>query len=38
MRPRPRIVSSVRDVVRRSASPQRVSEAVEIFENFSIPY
>ena len=34
MNPRPRIVSSVRDVVRRSASPQRVSEAVEIFENF----
>ena len=34
MKPRPRIVSSVRDVVRRSASPQRVSESVEIFENF----
>ena len=34
MNPRPRIVSSVRDVVRRSASPQRVSEAVEIFDNF----
>jgi predicted glycosyltransferase len=34
MNPRPRIVSSVRDVVRRSASPQRVSESVEIFEKF----
>jgi predicted glycosyltransferase len=34
MNPRPRIVSSVRDVVRRSASPQRVAESVEIFENF----
>jgi predicted glycosyltransferase len=34
MHPRPRIVSSVRDVVRRSASPQRVSESVEIFEEF----
>ena len=34
MHPRPRIVSSVRDVVRRSASPQRISEAVEIFEKF----
>jgi Predicted glycosyl transferase len=26
MRPRPLIVSSVRDVVRRSASPQRIAE------------
>jgi predicted glycosyltransferase len=34
MNPRPRIVSSVRDVVRRSASPQRISESVDIFENF----
>src|SRR5216683_1506833 len=34
MNPRPRIVASVRDVVRRSALPQRVSESVEIFENF----
>ena len=34
MNPRPRIVSSVRDVVRRSASPQRVSESVEIIEKF----
>src|SRR3984893_14795419 len=34
MRPRPLIVSSVRDVVRRSASPQRVAESVEIFEGF----
>ncbi len=37
MRPRPLIVSSVRDVVRRSASPQRVAESVEIFERISIP-
>jgi len=34
MRPRPLIVSSVRDVVRRSASPQRVAESVGIFEEF----
>jgi predicted glycosyltransferase len=34
MRPRPLIVSSVRDVVRRSASPQRVAETVEIFAAF----
>lgn len=34
MRPRPLIVSSVRDVVRRSASPQRVAESVGIFERF----
>ncbi|HYR67568.1 MAG TPA: glycosyltransferase [Reyranella sp.] len=32
--PRPLIVSSVRDVVRRTASPQRVAEAVEIFRQF----
>jgi len=31
---RPLIVSSVRDVVRRSVSPQRVAEAIEIFEQF----
>jgi predicted glycosyltransferase len=34
LRPRPLIVSSVRDVVRRSASPQRVAESVGIFEEF----
>lgn len=33
-RPRPLIVSSVRDVVRRSASSRRVAESVEVFENF----
>ncbi len=32
LRPRPLIVSSVRDVVRRTASPQRIAEAVGIFE------
>ena len=32
MRPQPLIVSSVRDVVRRSTSPLRVAESVEIFE------
>jgi predicted glycosyltransferase len=31
-RPRPLIVSSVRDVVRRTASPQRTAETLEIFE------
>src|SRR5262249_36494917 len=31
---RPLIVSSVRDVVRRTASPQRVAETIEIFEHF----
>jgi predicted glycosyltransferase len=34
MRPRPLIVSSVRDVVRRSASAQRVAETVETFGAF----
>jgi predicted glycosyltransferase len=34
LRPRPLIVSSVRDVLRRSASPQRIAEAVETFEPF----
>ena len=34
MQPQPLIVSSVRDVVRRSASPQRVSESVDILEKF----
>jgi predicted glycosyltransferase len=34
--PRPLIVSSVRDVVRRSASPQRIAETVEIFSNFDL--
>ena len=33
-RSRPLIVSSVRDVVRRTASPQRVAEAIEIFQQF----
>lgn len=32
--PRPLIVSSLRDVVRRSASPQRVAESVETFADF----
>ena len=35
-RPRPLIVSSVRDVVRRSASPQRVAETVETFADFDL--
>src|SRR4029077_4876969 len=34
MRPRPLIVASVRDVVRRSVSPQRVAETVESFAAF----
>ena len=34
LRPRPLIVSSVRDVLRRSASPQRIAETVETFEPF----
>jgi len=34
MRPRPLIVSSVRDVVRRSASPQRIAETIETFSAF----
>lgn len=34
MRPRPLIVSSVRDVVRRSVSPQRVAETIETFTAF----
>jgi predicted glycosyltransferase len=36
LQPRPLIVSSVRDVVRRSASPQRVAETVEIFATFDL--
>jgi predicted glycosyltransferase len=36
MTPRPLIVSSVRDVVRRSASAQRVDETVEIFSAFDL--
>jgi len=34
MRPRPLIVSSVRDVVRRSVSPERVAETIETFAAF----
>jgi predicted glycosyltransferase len=34
LRPRPLIVSSVRDVVRRSASPQRIVETIETFGAF----
>jgi len=34
MRPRPLIVSSVRDVVRRSVSPQRIAETIETFAAF----
>ena len=34
LRPRPLIVSSVRDVVRRSASAERVAESVRTFELF----
>ena len=34
MQPRPLIVSSVRDVVRRSASPQRVAETIDSFSAF----
>jgi predicted glycosyltransferase len=34
LRPRPLIVSSVRDVVRRSASPQRIAETIETFSAF----
>jgi predicted glycosyltransferase len=33
-RPRPLIVSSVRDVVRRSVSPQRVQETLELLQSF----
>jgi predicted glycosyltransferase len=33
-RPRPVIVSSVRDVVRRSVSPQRVQETLELLRSF----
>jgi predicted glycosyltransferase len=35
-RPKPLIVSSVRDVVRRSMSSQRVQEAVELFAHFDL--
>ncbi len=34
LRPRPLIVSSVRDVVRRSASAERIAESVKTFELF----
>ena len=34
LRPRPLIVSSVRDVVRRSASPERIAESIKTFELF----
>ncbi len=34
MQPRPLIVSSVRDVVRRSVSPQRIAETIETFSAF----
>ena len=34
MQPRPLIVSSVRDVVRRSISPQRVAETIDTFSAF----
>jgi predicted glycosyltransferase len=34
MRPRPLIVSSVRDVVRRSVSPERVAETIDTFAAF----
>jgi predicted glycosyltransferase len=34
MRPKPLIVSSVRDVVRRSVSPERVAETIETFSAF----
>lgn len=34
MQPRPLIVASVRDVVRRSVSPERVAETVETFSAF----
>jgi predicted glycosyltransferase len=36
LRPRPLIVSSVRDVVRRSARPQRIAETLEIFAAFDL--
>lgn len=35
-RPRPLIVSSVRDIVRRTMSAQRVREAIELFESFDL--
>lgn len=35
-RPRPLIVSSVRDIVRRSMSPQRVQEAVDLGRRFDL--
>jgi predicted glycosyltransferase len=34
MRPKPLIVSSVRDVVRRTVSPERVAETIETFSAF----
>jgi predicted glycosyltransferase len=33
-RPRPLIVSSVRDIVRRTASPQRVQETIDLLKSF----
>lgn len=36
LRPRPLIASSVRDVVRRSVSPQRVAETLEILTAFDL--
>lgn len=36
MTPRPLIVSSVRDVVRRTMSAERVAEALELFEAFDL--
>jgi predicted glycosyltransferase len=35
-RPKPLIVSSVRDIVRRSASPQRVQETVDLLAPFDV--
>src|SRR6185437_13581425 len=34
LRPRPLIVSSVRDVVRESATPQRIEEMLEAFDRY----
>jgi predicted glycosyltransferase len=34
--PRPLVVSSVRDIVRRSASPQRVQETVDLLRSFDL--
>jgi predicted glycosyltransferase len=35
-RPKPLIVSSVRDVVRRSVSPQRVQETIDLLQRFDL--